>query len=47
MSLKKLVEDKSVQEILKQKLTTGEKFELISVGSKEKMNFEELKQNIA
>lgn len=46
MSLKKLVEDAALQEILKERLENGEKFELISVCSKEKMTFEELKQNI-
>lgn len=46
MSLQQLVEDENVQQILKEKLANGEKFELISVCSKEKMTFEELKQNI-
>lgn len=46
MSLKKLVEDAALQQILKDKMVAGEKFELISVCSKEKMTFEELKQSI-
>lgn len=46
MSLKQLVEDESMQEILKAKLAAGEKFELIAINTKEKMTFEELKQNI-
>ncbi len=46
MRLKKLVENEAVQQTLKEKLAAGEKFELISVCSKEKMTFEELKQNI-
>ena len=46
MSLQKLVKDESLQAVLKERLAAGEKFELISVNSKEKMSFEELKQNI-
>lgn len=45
MILKKLLENESLQEILKEKLAAGEKFELICINTKEKMTFEELKQN--
>lgn len=46
MSLEKLIDDKNVQEILKEKLEAGEEFELISLETGEKVSFEELKQNI-
>lgn len=45
MSLKQLVKDEAMQQLLKEKLAAGEKFELISICDKEKMTFEELKQN--
>lgn len=44
MVLKKLLEDVTVQQLLKSRLDTGEKFELISVKTGEKMTFEQLKK---
>ena len=44
MTLKKLLEDVTVQQLLKSRLDTGEKFELISVKTGEKMTFEQLKK---
>ena len=46
MSLQQLVEDESMQKLLKEKLAAGEKFELMSVCGKEKMTFEELQLNL-
>ena len=46
MSLNKLLEVEAVQQLLKERLATGEKFELISVKTGEKMTFEQLQKEI-
>lgn len=46
MSLKKLLENFNLLQLLKERFATGEKFELISVKTGEKMTFEQLKKVI-
>lgn len=46
MTLKKLLEDAAVQQHLKERLDVGEKFELISIKTGEKMTFEQLKKEL-
>ena len=46
MSLKKLLEDEAVQQLLKDRLATEERYELISLKTGEKMTFEQLKKGI-
>lgn len=46
MELKKLLENEEVQKMINERLAAGEVFELISISSKEKMTFGDLKINI-
>ena len=47
MSLNELLNEEWVQEIVNEKLGEGEKFELISLCTDEKMSFEELKLKLS
>lgn len=46
MSLRKLLENVTLQQLLKERLDAGEKFELISVKTGEKKTFEQLQKEI-
>jgi len=46
MSLNELLGDEVVQGVIEEKLATGQKFELISLETGEKVTSDELKQNI-
>lgn len=46
MVLKKLLEYEALQQLLKKRFANGEKYELISLKTCEKMSFEQLKKEI-
>lgn len=46
MVLKKLLEDEALLQLLKNRLANGEKYELISLKTREIMSFEQLRKEI-